>query len=199
MVRHNNTIPNGHFHKQWQKYVKLWFDQPFEKAKRNRRRTEKANKVSPRPVDLLRPIVHCPSVRYHSKRRLGNGFTLRELKGAGLNKKYARTVGIAVDHRRRNKSYESMNRNVVRLQDYVSRLIVYPVGKKGKIVQEKTAIGDLNDFKENIAVPKGRVPTDEEKKFEAFVTLRKARTERKSLSRKLKRMNKESKGELVKN
>ena len=27
MVRHNNVIPNQHFHKDWQNRVKTWFDQ----------------------------------------------------------------------------------------------------------------------------------------------------------------------------
>lgn len=27
MVRHNNVIPNQHFHKDWQTRVKTWFDQ----------------------------------------------------------------------------------------------------------------------------------------------------------------------------
>ena len=35
------------------------------------------------------------------KQRAGRGFTLEEVKAAGLSKKFARTIGIAVDHRRR--------------------------------------------------------------------------------------------------
>lgn len=27
MVKHNNVIPNGHFHKDWQARIKTWFDQ----------------------------------------------------------------------------------------------------------------------------------------------------------------------------
>lgn len=27
MVKHNNVIPNGHFHKYWQSRIKTWFDQ----------------------------------------------------------------------------------------------------------------------------------------------------------------------------
>jgi large subunit ribosomal protein L13e len=26
-VRHNNVVPNQHFHKDWQTRVKTWFDQ----------------------------------------------------------------------------------------------------------------------------------------------------------------------------
>ena len=36
------------------------------------------------------------------KQRAGRGFTLEEVKAAGLSKKFARTVGISVDHRRRS-------------------------------------------------------------------------------------------------
>lgn len=27
MVKHNNVLPNGHFHKKWQRRVRTWFDQ----------------------------------------------------------------------------------------------------------------------------------------------------------------------------
>lgn len=27
MVKHNNVVPNGHFHKKWQRRVRTWFDQ----------------------------------------------------------------------------------------------------------------------------------------------------------------------------
>jgi large subunit ribosomal protein L13e len=34
MVKHNNVIPNGHFKKHWQNYVKTWFNQPARKQRR---------------------------------------------------------------------------------------------------------------------------------------------------------------------
>lgn len=34
MVRHNNVIPNGHFKKHWQNYVRTWFNQPARKTRR---------------------------------------------------------------------------------------------------------------------------------------------------------------------
>jgi large subunit ribosomal protein L13e len=46
---------------------------------------------------------------------LGKGFTLEEIKAAGLGSAFARSVGIAVDHRRRNKSQESLDLNKKRL------------------------------------------------------------------------------------
>lgn len=30
MVKHNNVLPNGHFHKKWQRRVRTWFDQVCE-------------------------------------------------------------------------------------------------------------------------------------------------------------------------
>lgn len=30
MVKHNNVLPNGHFHKKWQRRVRTWFDQVSE-------------------------------------------------------------------------------------------------------------------------------------------------------------------------
>ncbi len=50
-----------------------------------------------------------------------------------MGKKYARTIGIAVDHRRRNKSLESLQANVQRLKTYKSKLILFPrnPSKKG--------------------------------------------------------------------
>ena len=70
-------------------------------------------------------MVSCPTYKYNLKQRAGRGFTLEEVKvilplhrmcikmlfakictflftqAAGLSKKFARTIGIAVDHRRR--------------------------------------------------------------------------------------------------
>ena len=34
MVKHNNVIPNNHFKKKWQFYVKTWFNQPARKVRR---------------------------------------------------------------------------------------------------------------------------------------------------------------------
>ena len=58
------------------------------------------------------------------------------MKAAGIFKKQALTIGIAVDHRRRNRSMESLQQNVQRLKEYKSKLILFP--KK----QSKPAKGD---------------------------------------------------------
>jgi large subunit ribosomal protein L13e len=36
MVRHNNQVPNAHFHKKWQFYVRTWFNQPARKLRRRK-------------------------------------------------------------------------------------------------------------------------------------------------------------------
>ncbi|RRT78912.1 hypothetical protein BHE74_00006279 [Ensete ventricosum] len=47
MVKHNNVVPNGHFKKHWQNYVKTWFNQPARKTRRRigRLKTYKAKLV----------------------------------------------------------------------------------------------------------------------------------------------------------
>lgn len=73
------------------------------------KRAAKAAALAPRPTGgLLRPAVHCPTIKYNSKLRLGRGFSLEELKAAGIPAKFAATIGIAVDPRRVNKSAESL-------------------------------------------------------------------------------------------
>lgn len=77
----NGPLPNVHFRKEWQNYVRTWFDQPMRKKKRNVTRVQKARKIAPKPVaGALRPQVTCQTFKYHTKLRAGRGFTLEELK-----------------------------------------------------------------------------------------------------------------------
>ena len=85
-AKRNQMIPNAHFHKDWQTYVKTWFNQPARKERRRKNRAIKAAKVAPRPVKSLRPIVRCPTYKYNIKDRAGRGFTLEELKAAAISK-----------------------------------------------------------------------------------------------------------------
>ncbi len=71
---------------------------------------------------------------------------------AGINRQFAQTVGIAVDHRRTNHSEESLRVNVQRLTEYKSRLVVFPRHlksiKKGDASKEEIAnvqqvVGDI--------------------------------------------------------
>lgn len=89
-------IPNGHFHKKWQVHIKTWFKQPMKKQRRKAIRKMKYLDSVPKPIEPLRPMVHCPTQRYNSKLRAGRGFTLPELKLVGMNGRMAKTKGIAV-------------------------------------------------------------------------------------------------------
>ena len=63
------------------RYVKTWFNQAGKKKRRRTKRLEKAKAIAPRPVaGLLRPVVHCQTIRYNARVRAGRGFTLDELK-----------------------------------------------------------------------------------------------------------------------
>ncbi len=74
----------------------------------------------------MRPVVRGQTNRYNGKIKLGRGFTLRELKSAGLSKTYAQSIGIAVDLRRKDTSNESLKLNESRLKEYLRKLILYP-------------------------------------------------------------------------
>jgi large subunit ribosomal protein L13e len=133
MVRHNNVIPNGHWKKKWQFHVRTWFNQPARKLRRRNARAEKARALFPRPTaGPLRPVVRGQTIKYNSKQKLGRGFSLEELKEAGIPRKLAPTIGIAVDNRRRNRSLESLQENVNRLKAYKSNLVVFPRARNAK-------------------------------------------------------------------
>ncbi|XP_038629340.1 60S ribosomal protein L13-like [Scyliorhinus canicula] len=81
-------ILNPNFHKDWQKRVCTWFNQPARKVCRRKARLAKACRIAPRPVaGLLQPVVKCPTIRYHTKVRAARGFSREELKDAGINKR----------------------------------------------------------------------------------------------------------------
>ncbi|XP_032891558.1 60S ribosomal protein L13 [Amblyraja radiata] len=181
----NGMILNPHFHKDWQRRVRTWFNQPARKNRRRKTRQAKARRIAPRPVaGPLRPVVRCPTVRYHTKVRAGRGFSLEELKTAGMNKRVARTIGIAVDNRRRNKSTESIQCNVQRLKEYRSKLIIFPrkasAPKKGDSTAEEIKVatqltGAVMPIKNVYKKERARVISEDEKNFKAFASLRMAR------------------------
>ncbi|KAJ2903525.1 putative 60s ribosomal protein l13 [Zalerion maritima] len=125
-IKHNNQLPNNHFRKDWQRRVRCHFDQPGKKLRRRNARQVKAAALAPRPVDKLRPIVRCPTIKYNRRARAGRGFSLAELKAAGISRRVAPTIGISVDWRRANISEEGLATNVARLKEYKTRLIVFP-------------------------------------------------------------------------
>jgi len=199
MVKHNNIIPNQHFRKDWQRYVKTWFNQPAKKVSRRSARLSRAKKLAPRPLNLLRPIVHAPTVKYNMKTRAGRGFTLEELKAAKINKKAALGLGIAVDHRRKNRSQEGFTLNVNRLKLYQSRLVIFPRNptskraKKGDSTTEELALAKQVTSKDTLAISvavarlKARKITKEEREDAPVARLRKALTDSKRWGAREKR------------
>jgi len=134
-------------------------DQPKKAQTRRRRRIQKAKKVFPRPLKMLRPSVACPTVRYNFRKRLGRGFTVEEIKAAGITPRYAATVGVRVDTRRKNISEESLNTNTQRLKTYLSKLVLFPLNKKklqkgdASEAEQKLGVQDRSRFGRTVAHP----------------------------------------------
>ncbi|EGV62281.1 60S ribosomal protein L13 [Yamadazyma tenuis] len=178
-IAKNLPILKNHFRKHWQERVKVHFDQAGKKAGRRTARLQKIAKESPKPVDSLKPVVRCPTVKYNRKLRAGRGFTLAEIKAVGLTPKYARTIGISVDHRRVNRSDEIYDLNVARLQEYKSKLVLFD--KK----TTKEEIAKFADVSIKSTFPIAQVPVEtapravEVPEQSAYRTLRLARSDKK--------------------
>merc|ERR1712094_9038 len=119
-----------------------------------------------------------------------------ELKEAGISKQLARTIGISVDHRRKNRCTESLQENVARLKLYKSKLMVLPrksKAKKGDTTRQEAQNVPQNTTKEIIPLTKpalkekARAITDEEKAFGAKDALRTAWANKRYDGRKRKR------------
>lgn len=190
MVRHNNMIHNVHLKWDWQNKVRTWFNQPGRKHRRRVLRQRKAKLVAPNPTHKLRPIVHGQTNKYNTKIKLGRGFTLKELKEAGINSAaYARSIGIAIDLRRKDTCKENLDMNVNRIKLYISKMILYPRNEKKPekkpIVKEATAdrlnapeAKEQNTLKGVLPLPKKEIGysfepiTDKMKKANVYKTQR---------------------------
>jgi len=113
---------------------------------------------------------------WRDRDRHGRGFTLQELKAAGIDARSAHTIGIAVDRRRHNKSVESLNTNVQRLKFYKANLVVYP--RKTKKGQEKPQLPAPTQYEGEFPFSQRRKPdapvkiTDQMKSVSGLKTLR---------------------------
>ena len=125
-MKHNQAVCHSHHHDNWTRRIKTWFNQPARKQARRNARLAKARRFYPSTIKPLKPAVHCMTQRYNYKLRLGRGFSKQELRAAHIDMRLARTIGIAVDPLRINKSQESLERNVARLQKYMEKLVVLP-------------------------------------------------------------------------
>ena len=89
-----------------------------------------------------------------------------------------------MDHRRKNKSLESLQKNVQRLKEYQSKLILFPINnkkpRKGEATEEDTKkatqlSGEIMPVKQSLKRPRAMELTDDLKKFKAFNSVRQAR------------------------
>ncbi|SCV05067.1 LANO_0G17744g1_1 [Lachancea nothofagi CBS 11611] len=192
-ISKNLPILKNHFRKHWQERVKVHFDQAGKKVARRSARVAKAAKIAPRPLDLLRPVVKPPTIKYNRKVRAGRGFTLREVRAAGLTPAYARTIGIAVDHRRQNRNQEIFDLNVQRLQEFQSKIIVFP--RNGKAPEAEQVLSAAATFP--IAQPVGEQGTRavEDSGESAFRTLRLARSDKRHQGIREKRAKEKAEAE----
>lgn len=206
-IKHNNVVPNVHFRKWWQRYVKTFFNQAGKKKSRRVARQQKAAAVFPNPAGgLLRPVVHPPTVRYNFKVREGRGFTVGELKKAGIPKKKALSIGICVDYRRRNFSQEALDTNVARLEEYKSKMTLFPKGskaKKGDASKDSLKTVTQNTLKTILPIKKAAAPapraiTAEEKAASAWKILRTARAEKRNYGKMIVLARKKAEAEAQK-
>ena len=207
MVKHNNVIVNVHLRKHWERIgVKTHFNQAAQKAKRHQIRKAKAARVFPRPANTLRPIVSQTTRKYAGKVRLGRGFTLQELKAAGVTARNAKTIGISVDHRRTTTSQEQLDLNVQRLKAYTSKLVLFPrrenKPKKGFLADSTTdklkaahtqPAGVTMPIEKKAAAVEFVKITAEDEKRKAFHSLRALRTNQHYHGRRIKRKEDEEK------
>ncbi len=113
-----------------------------KKKARRVRRAHKAAAIAPRPLaGALRPVVRPGGRRHNHRVRLGRGFSVTEVKKAGLTPQFASTIGIAVDKRRKNTSEEALAVNVQRLKTYRAKLVLFPkaASKQKKIGKARKA------------------------------------------------------------
>ena len=97
----------------------------------------------------MRPAVRGQTNRYNSKIKLGRGFTTQELKLAGITSvAQARSIGIAVDLRRKDTCNETLNLNANRVKTYLSKLVVHRANRKGSKNVPSKLFKELN-FKES--------------------------------------------------
>uniref|UniRef100_T1H2H5 Large ribosomal subunit protein eL13 n=1 Tax=Megaselia scalaris TaxID=36166 RepID=T1H2H5_MEGSC len=86
-------ISNAHFHNWWQRHVKILFNQPAPKIPRRNHRSIKVKQIF--------WFDHCIPV---------------SPLGSGLTTGFACSIGIDMDNRRRNKSVESRQIDIVPYQ-----------------------------------------------------------------------------------
>jgi len=154
MVKHNNSIPKGHFKKNWQKFIKTSFNQPSKREKRRKIRTVKKKMIEQKKLsaNVFLPIVHCPTLMHNTRVKFGRGFSKKEIEMVGLKKKIAFSFGISIDIRRRNKNLEN-NFNFKRLESLIKNLEVLKKIKK-RVKKKKESVEVTKPVEENRMIVK---------------------------------------------
>ena len=93
MAKGNNVLASSHMRKHWNKWhyvgVRCFFNKMAHKTIRKDKRAAKAAACFPRPLGKLRPIVMGQTKRYNTEVKIGRGFSIAELKDAGLTMAFA--------------------------------------------------------------------------------------------------------------
>ena len=117
------------------------------------------------------------------------------MQAAGINRKFAQTVGISVDHRRTNKCEESLNTNVDRLKSYKARLVIFPrragIFKKGdstaaEIAEAQKIDVDITSMPKRAEAVTFTTVTEEMKAANGYAALRQARSDARLVGKRLK-------------
>ena len=111
-----------------------------------------------------------------------------------MSRKFARTIGISVDHRRRNRSLEGLQANVQRLKEYKSKMILFPKNPKKPRADEAKPEewSKVTPFEGKVVLPlkmkekrdKAKRLSDAEKKFSAYGAIQEARKVQKNAGKK---------------
>lgn len=123
-MKGNHALPNNHFRKTSLK-IRVHHDPETKQRRMQEKKVQKAKAAWPMPLEKLRPVIRCPTIKYNRSERLGRGFTAAECSGAGLDYRHARRLGIAVDLRRRDSNQELLDKNVERIKTYLGKIKIY--------------------------------------------------------------------------
>jgi large subunit ribosomal protein L13e len=119
----------------------------------------------------LRPAVRGQTNRYNSKIKLGRGFTAQELKLAGITSlPLARSIGIAVDLRRRDTCNETLNLNANRVKTYLSKIVVHRANVKGSKNVPSKLFKEVN-FNESNNDPSIKIQNTTREVIRKFLTI----------------------------
>ncbi|KAF9601651.1 hypothetical protein IFM89_021117 [Coptis chinensis] len=134
---------------------------PARKMRRYTVRKEKAMKIFPRPTaGPLCPITRGQTVKYN-------------MKAMGIPKKFAPTIGIAVDHRHKNRSLEGLQANALSPEEFAAA--TQAPSSYMRVVAETPTVGLVK-------------PTEDIKAFNAYAKLRIEMVNKKHFGARTKRV-----------